>query len=197
MRAVIVGHIINNKNLVSDYIEAATNLEKLGIEPVNPASEIVKASSIESVVSKYIDLMDGCDSIYFTKNWIDCPCARVLNNLSIASKKNVIYHNDIELDTTTIISEIISSVELVTGYGYAEIIKCGRKREYHFIRLMMVNLLDSRCNLSNNQIKGIINRYNLPTTYYLRSFKTEMNVNKEFRGLYEEIEKHLNRIVSQ
>lgn len=197
MRAVIVGHIINNKNLVSDYIEAATNLEKLGIEPVNPASEIVKASSIESVVSKYIDLMDGCDSIYFTKNWIDCPCARVLNNLSIASKKNVIYHNDVEVDNTTIISQIITSVEFVTGYGYADIIECGRKREYHFIRLMMVNLLESRCTLNNNQIKGIINRYNLPTTYYLQSFKTEMRVNREFRTLYEEIEKHLNRIVSQ
>ena len=197
MRAVIVGHIINNKNLVGDYFEAATNLEKLGIEPVNPASEILKASSIESVVSKYIDLMDGCDSIYFTKNWIDCPCARVLNNLSIASKKKVIYHNDVEVDNTTIISQIISSVEFVTGYDYADIIECGRKREYHFIRLMMVNLLESRCTLNNNQIKGIINRYNLPTTYYLQSFKTEMRVNREFRTLYEEIEKKLNKIVSQ
>lgn len=197
MRAVIVGHIINNKDLLKDYIEATASLEKLGIEPVNPVSEILKSNSIGRVVSTYIDIMDSCDSVYFTKEWIDCPCARIINSISVASKKNVIYHNDIELDTTTIISEIISSVELVTGYGYAEIIKCGRKREYHFIRLMMVNLLDSRCNLSNNQIKGIINRYNLPTTYYLRSFKTEMNVNKEFRGLYEEIEKHLNRIVSQ
>lgn len=197
MRAVIVGNIINNKEIVRDYTEAAYYLNTIGVEPVNPVDEILTKESIGRIVSVYIDIIEGCDSIFFTKSWIDCPCARIINGLSIATKKRVIYHTSIEEDKTKLIASIISAVEQASGYSYSDIVKPGKKRIYYFPRLIIMRLLDIHCNISDKSIEAIINRDNQIINFYRRKFKSEQRFNREFRRLFEESEKHLNIIVSQ
>ena len=197
MKALIVGQIIGNKDVVKEYFEAESLLKVNGYDAVNPINGIILSKMNKSaIIIGHINQMEECDAVYFLRDWVTCPCARIVNLYASESKKSLIYQEN-PAESKKMVENVIKSVEVSCGFKFNEIIKPGKKRVYYFPRLILVNLFEKRCGISIDEITKLINRDSRSVKYCISQFPSELSYNRKFRAQFEEAEKNLNQIVSQ
>lgn len=194
MKAIIIGHIINNKDLVNDYLAAESFLRSHGVDPVNPVCEILDQRSMGSIVSVYINAIDQCDVVFLASNWIECPCARVISMYAAETGKRVIFPSRSSVDISQTMNAIIKSVESSFGFSFDEIIHHGKKRKYYYSRLILVNGFYKRCGMSDDAIHSIIDRDESTVKYCKKKFPYELRYNPEFRKHFEMTESIYNQM---
>lgn len=166
------------------FDNAASLLESLGLQPVNPMrNELKDCLTWKQRMGKRTELLLGCDGILMLDNWKCSPEADIERTIAKKTDMTILYEETIADDETRRIAEQIEDVvQEVTGYGLKQLSLRSRCREQCYARMIFVyHCRKARMRLA--KISKFVNRDHTTVLHYLNKYEDDVKYNKEFREL--------------
>ena len=177
-----------SKELKSQYQQAEWLLSDLGIEYVNPSTEIqLYEYNWNEYVTNSIGLLLQCNGILMLDNWRDCVVAGIEYDIAVRTKKyiwfetNVVHNHEIVLQIQNVIHEVM-------GLRFHQYTTKSRKCDVFFARMIFVY----HCNKNNIEPMQYIRRERTMLYHYLNRYSDEVRYNPQFKKIANRVEEKLN-----